>query len=34
MNDIALTLMDNKELSPSSVSGIKMFINKLTSLFN
>ncbi|MEA4849758.1 MAG: MinD/ParA family protein [Clostridiaceae bacterium] len=34
MNDIALTLMDNKELSPNSVSGIKMFINKLTSLFN
>ena len=34
MNDIALTLMDNKELNPSSVSGIKMFINKLTSLFN
>ncbi|HPL99983.1 MAG TPA: MinD/ParA family protein [Bacillota bacterium] len=34
MNDIALTLMDNKELSPSSVSGIKMFINKLSSLFN
>ena len=34
MNDIALTLMDNKELSPDSVSGIKMFISKLTSLFN
>jgi len=34
MNDIALTLMCNKELNPSSVSGIKMFINKLTSLFN
>ncbi|MDD4504089.1 MAG: MinD/ParA family protein [Clostridiaceae bacterium] len=34
MNDIALTLMDNKELSSTSVSGIKMFINKLTKLFN
>jgi flagellar biosynthesis protein FlhG len=34
MNDIALTLMDNKELSPTSVSGIKIFINKLTNLFN
>lgn len=34
MDDIALTLMDNKELSSSSVSGIKMFINKLTNLFN
>lgn len=34
MNDIALTLMENKEFSSSSVSGIKMFINKLTSLFN
>lgn len=34
MSDIALTLMDNKELSTSSVSGIKIFINKLTSFFN
>lgn len=34
MDDIALTLMDNKELSSSSVSGIKIFINKLTNLFN
>lgn len=34
MNDIALTLMDNKELSANSVSGIKMFISKLTNLFN
>lgn len=34
MNDIALTLMDNAELTASSVSGIKMFINKLTKLFN
>lgn len=34
MDDIALTLMDNKELSSNSVSGIKMFINKLTNLFN
>lgn len=34
MDDIALTLMDNKELCSNSVSGIKMFINKLTNLFN
>ncbi|KUO76120.1 MAG: ATP-binding protein [Clostridia bacterium BRH_c25] len=34
LNDIALTLMDNKELNSNSVSGIKMFINKLTNLFN
>lgn len=34
LNDIALTLMNNKELNTSSVSGIKMFINKLTNLFN
>lgn len=34
INDIALTLMDNKELSTSSVSGIKVFIKKLTNLFN
>lgn len=34
MNDIALTLIDNKELSDSSISGIRIFINKLTSLFN
>jgi len=34
LNDIALTLMDNKELSSNHVSGIKMFINKLTNLFN
>ncbi|HPL53057.1 MAG TPA: MinD/ParA family protein [Bacillota bacterium] len=34
LNDIALTLMENKEFSSVSVSGIKMFINKLTSLFN
>lgn len=34
MNEIALTLMDNKELSTTSVSGIKIFINKLTNLFN
>jgi flagellar biosynthesis protein FlhG len=34
LNEIALTLMDNKELSSNPVSGIKMFINKLTNLFN
>ncbi|HYF83035.1 MAG TPA: MinD/ParA family protein [Clostridia bacterium] len=34
LNDIALTLMDNKELSTNSASGIKVFINKLTNLFN
>ncbi len=34
LNDIALTLMENKEFSSISVSGIKMFINKLTSLFS
>jgi flagellar biosynthesis protein FlhG len=34
MNDIALTLMDNKELSTTSTSGIRMFINKLSNLFN
>jgi len=34
MNDIALTLMDNREVSANSVSGFKTFINKLTNLFN
>ena len=34
LNEIALTLMDNKELSTTSASGIKVFINKLTNLFN
>lgn len=34
MNDIALTLMDNKEVSTNSVSGFRTFINKLTNLFN
>lgn len=34
MNDIAVTLMDNKELSTASISGFKMFINKLTNIFN
>lgn len=34
MNEIALTLMDNKELNTNSASGIKVFINKLTNLFN
>jgi len=34
LNDIANTLMDNKELSSVSVSGIKMFINKLSNLFS
>ncbi len=34
LNDIAITLMDNRELNPASVSGIKMFINRLTSIFN
>jgi flagellar biosynthesis protein FlhG len=33
MNEIALALMDDKELNTSSVSGIKTFINKLTNLF-
>lgn len=34
LNEIALTLMDNKELSTNSASGIKVFMNKLTNLFN
>ncbi|MGE5677902.1 MAG: MinD/ParA family protein, partial [Pseudomonadota bacterium] len=34
MNDIALTLIENKEVSTNSVSGFKTFINKLTNLFN
>lgn len=34
LNDIANILMDNKELNSASVSGIKMFINKLSNLFN
>lgn len=34
LSDIAVTLMDNKELNPASVSGIKMFISRLTSIFN
>ncbi|HYE08905.1 MAG TPA: MinD/ParA family protein [Patescibacteria group bacterium] len=34
LNEIALTLMDNKELSTTAASGIKVFINKLTNLFN
>jgi len=34
MSDIAMTLMDNKEVSANSVSGFKTFINKLTNLFN
>ena len=34
LNEIALTLMDNKELNSNSVFGIKMFINKLSNLFN
>ena len=34
INDIALTLMDNKEVNINSVSGFKTFINKLTNLFN
>ena len=34
LNDIALTLMDNKEMSSNSVFGIKMFINKLSNLFS
>ncbi len=34
INDIALSLIDNKEFSKSSVSGIKMFINKLSKMFN
>jgi len=34
MNDIAVTLIDNKELSTASASGFRMFINKLTKMFN
>ncbi len=34
LSEIALTLMDNKELNTASASGIKTFINKLTNLFN
>ncbi len=34
MNDIAMTLIDDKEVSTNSVSGFKTFINKLTNLFN
>lgn len=34
INEIALTLMDNKEVSTNSASGFKTFINKLTNLFN
>ncbi|MGE5631775.1 MAG: MinD/ParA family protein [Caulobacteraceae bacterium] len=34
MNDIAVTLMDNKELSQVAQSGFKMFINKLTNMFS
>ncbi len=34
LNEIALTLMENKELNTTAASGIKVFINKLTNLFN
>jgi len=34
LNVIANTLMDNKELSSASASGIKMFINRLSNLFS
>ena len=34
MNDIALSLIDNKEVSAISASGFKTFIIKLTNLFN
>ncbi|MHB1392451.1 MAG: MinD/ParA family protein [Clostridia bacterium] len=34
LSEIALTLMDNKEINTTSASGIKTFINKLTNLFN
>jgi flagellar biosynthesis protein FlhG len=34
INDIALSLMDNKEFNASSVSGIKIFVNKLSKLFS
>jgi flagellar biosynthesis protein FlhG len=34
LHEIALTLIDNKELNTNSASGIKVFINKLTNLFN
>lgn len=33
MDEIALALMNDKELSTSNVSGIKTFVNKLTNLF-
>lgn len=34
LSEIALTLMENKELNTTTASGIKTFINKLTNLFN
>jgi flagellar biosynthesis protein FlhG len=34
IKEIALTLMDDREVSTNSASGFKTFINKLTNLFN
>jgi flagellar biosynthesis protein FlhG len=34
LSDIANSLLNNKEAIPVSSSGIKMFINKLTTMFN
>ena len=34
LDEIAKTLMNNREVTETSVSGIRMFINKLTNIFN